>query len=183
MNSGVFFERNGMINKVAIAHGHQVNPLTLQEFSINLDALEPLRKLKAAGFILIATTNQPGLSMGLQSRHDLEEMHLLVKKELPIDDVFICPHDENDGCPCHKPKDGLLREAGHRWRLDLERSFIISENWQDAAAAHSAGCTSILISSPWNAHGHHDYIVMTLEEAVDKVLQLHELQHRLAATE
>ena len=80
MNLGVFFERNGMINKVAIAHGHQVNPLTLNEFSLNLSALEPLRKLKTAGFILLATTNQPGLSLGMQSRHDLEQMHLLVKK-------------------------------------------------------------------------------------------------------
>jgi D-glycero-D-manno-heptose 1,7-bisphosphate phosphatase len=174
MNSGVFFERNGTLIKVQILQERQVNPLTLAEFQVNQEAAAPLRRLKAAGFILIGTTNQPGLSSGLQSRLELEQMHALMRQNLPIDDVLVCPHNEGDGCPCRKPKDGLFREAAYRWRLDLDRSFIISENWQDAVAAQRLGCTSILITSPRAGHGHHDYVVSSLEEAVNKVLQLHD---------
>jgi hypothetical protein len=55
----------------------------------------------------------------------------------------------------------------------LERSFVISDKWQDAQAAHVSGCTSVLIKSPWNGSGHHDFVVSDLPGAVKKVLQLH----------
>jgi D-glycero-D-manno-heptose 1,7-bisphosphate phosphatase len=173
MRSAVFFERDGILNLAPAGPRCQVAPLTLNEFHANLAAEEPLRELKSAGFFLLATTNQPGLSRGYQSRRELDLMHGLLRKRLDLSDIFVCPHDEMDACPCRKPKPGLLVEAAFKWHVDLERSFVISDKWQDAQAAHVSGCTSVLIKSPWNGSGHHDFVVSDLPGAVKKVLQLH----------
>ena len=149
MKLGVFIERDGVLNQVRVERQHQVSPLTMEEFHVNKEAAPLLSKLKAAGLILIAATNQPGISRGYQNRREMDRMHDQLRRLLPLDDIFVCPHDETDRCPCRKPKPGLLVEAAFKWKLDLDRSFVISDKWQDAEAARTAGCTSMLISSPW----------------------------------
>src|SRR5512135_3040682 len=172
MKQGVFIERDGILNVVRVERQHQVSPLTLEEFRVNEELAPLLGKLKAAGFLLIATTNQPGLSRGYQSRRELDRMHDLLRRKLPLDEILLCPHDEIDRCPCRKPKPGLLVEAAFKWHLDLDRCFVVSDKWQDAAAAHNAGCISLLIKSPWNGSGHRDYLVTDLRAATYKILQL-----------
>ncbi|MSU20576.1 MAG: HAD-IIIA family hydrolase [Pedosphaera sp.] len=173
MKTGVFFERDGILNLVRVEKQHQVTPLTLDQFQLNEAALQPLRDLKAAGFVLFATTNQPGLSRGYQSRRDLDLMHALLRQRFGLDDVLLCAHDETDGCPCRKPRPGLLIEAAFKWHVDLDRSYVISDKWQDAQAAHVVGCTSLLIRSPWNGSGHHDFILPDLPSVVNKILRVH----------
>jgi len=181
MNQAVFFERDGILNVARIERQHQVCPLTLDEFRVN-EAIAPLLgKLKAGGFLLIATTNQPGLSRGYQSHRELDRMHELLQRKLPLDDILVCPHDETDHCPCHKPKPGLLVEAAFKWHLDLARSFVVSEKWQDAEAARMVGCTSLLVDSPWVGKVHHDFVLPDLEAIVDKIQQLRTAQRVLAA--
>lgn len=158
------------MNLVRVERGYQVTPLALDEFRLNAEAVEPLRKLKAAGFVLLVTTNQPGLSRGYQSRRELDIMHSLLRQKFPIDEVFLCPHDETDRCPCRKPKPGLLTEAAFKWHLDLDHSFVVSDKWQDAKAAHVAGCTSLLVRSPWNGTGHHDCVLNDLPAVANKIL-------------
>ena len=161
-----------MLNQVRVDRRHQVSPLTLEEFHVN-EAIAPLLgKLKAGGLVLIATTNQPGLSRGYQSRRELERMHDLLRRTLPLDDILVCPHDELDHCPCRKPKPGLLVEAAFKWHLDLESSFVISDKWQDAEAARMAGCTSLLLQSDWVGDVHHDFVLPDLDAIAGKILQL-----------
>jgi D-glycero-D-manno-heptose 1,7-bisphosphate phosphatase len=171
MRPAVFIERDGILNLAQVERSHQITPLTVGEFRINNDALELLCGLKAAGLVLIATTNQPGLSRGYQSRWELDRMHGILKQRFPLDAILVCPHDENDNCPCRKPKPGLLLEAAFRWQLDLDRSFVISDKWQDAETARVAGCTSLLLRSPWIGRGHHDFILDSLRGMVDKIAQ------------
>jgi len=173
MKSGIFFERDGILNLAKVERGHQVSPLSLDDFQLNPAALEPLQKLKAAGFVLVATTNQPGLSRGYLPRRELDRMHVLLKQRFPLDEILVCPHDESDRCPCRKPQPGLLTEAAFKWHLDLERSYVVSDKWQDAQAAHLVGCTSLLLQSPWIGKGHHDFVLSSLSEVVEKIHQFH----------
>ena len=53
MKSGIFFERDGVLNLVKVERGNQVTPLSLDEFIVNPAALDSLHKLKAAGFVLL----------------------------------------------------------------------------------------------------------------------------------
>jgi histidinol phosphatase-like enzyme len=100
-------------------------------------------------------------------------MHEAIRRELPVDDLFVCPHSDADGCTCRKPHVGLFIEAAFKWHLDLEHSFVLSDKWPDARAAAALGCTSILIRSPWNRNCRRDFTVPSMAEAVKKILQLH----------
>ncbi|MFO1475144.1 MAG: HAD-IIIA family hydrolase [Verrucomicrobiota bacterium] len=172
MKLGIFIERDGVLNKVRTERQHQVTPATLKDFEINREILPLLKQLKAAGLVLIATTNQPGLSDGSISRRELDLMHQALRRTLPIDDIFMCPHAEVDRCSCRKPKPGMLIEAKFKWHLDMDRSFVISDKWQDAEAARAAGCTSVLLKSPWVGSVHHDFLLPDFTAAVEKILQL-----------
>jgi len=173
MKSAVFFERDGVLNLVKVERGHQVAPLMLDDFQVNPEACVVLKELKAAGFVLLATTNQPGVSRGYLARRELDRMHDFLRRQLPLDDILVCPHDETDRCTCRKPHAGLLTEAAFKWHIDLERSYVVSDKWQDAQAAHVGGCTSLLLRSPWIGKGHHDFVLSSLSEAVERILQFH----------
>jgi len=172
MRAAVFIERDGILNLDRVERGQPMPPLFLEQMEPKTEALEPLRQLKAAGFLLIATTNQPGLSHGTLSRRELDRMHSILRQMFGLDDIFICPHDADDCCPCRKPKPGLLIEAAFKWHVNMERSFVISNKWQDAEAAHNAGCTSLLISSPWIGKGHRDIVLAKLADVPGKIAQL-----------
>jgi D-glycero-D-manno-heptose 1,7-bisphosphate phosphatase len=172
MKPAVFIERDGVLNTVRVEHQHQVAPLTLEEFHVNQAIAPLLNSLKAAGLLLIATTNQPGLSRGYQSRRELDRMHELLRLTLPLDDILVCPHDETDHCPCRRPKPGLLVEAGFKWHLNLDHSFVISDKWQDAEAARTVGCMSLLLESPWVGTVHHDLVLPDVAAIVAKILSL-----------
>jgi D-glycero-D-manno-heptose 1,7-bisphosphate phosphatase len=168
----IFMERDGILNLARVERQQQVAPLYLENFRVNPEAAPVLQRLKAAGFLLIATTNQPGLSLGGIARRDLDRMHDLLRRQLPLDDIFVCPHAAADHCPCRKPNPGLFKEAAFKHHLDLERSFVVSDKWQDAAAAREIGAISLLFNSEWIGRGHHDFVLPDLSSIADKILQL-----------
>ena len=172
MKTAIFIERDGILNLPRIERQHQVTPVTLEQFQVNQAAIPTLKDLKASGFILIVTTNQPGISRGTVSRRELDRMHDLLRRSFPIDEILVCPHDATDDCPCRKPQPGLLTEAAFKWHLDLERSFVISDKWQDAKAARTVGCTSMLLKSPWIGAGPHDFVMASLAAIVEKIVRL-----------
>ncbi len=181
MKLAVFIERDGILNQARIEGQHQVSPLALAEFHLNMEAIPLLKRLRAAGLVLIVTTNQPGLSRGYQSRNDLDRMHFLVRTMCRVNDILVCPHDEMDDCDCRKPKPGLLFEGAQTWDLNLSGCFVISDKWQDAEAARAAGCTSVLLKSPFLGRGHYDYVLPDLAAVVGKVLDLSATEPELAA--
>jgi len=171
MKPAVFLERDDILNHGLGRHSSR-SPLLPAQFQVNASAKEPLHLLKASGFVLIATTNQPWISRGSLTRWELDRMHRLLLKQLPLDDILVCPHEETDRCPCRKPRPGLFTEAAFKWQLDLDRSFVISDKWQDAEAAMNCGCLSLLLKSDSNGKGHHDVVMSDLKAAVDKILNL-----------
>jgi D-glycero-D-manno-heptose 1,7-bisphosphate phosphatase len=172
MKQAVFIERDGVLTAVRVEKQQQVTPQRLEDFNLHESAAPLLNKLRAAGLILIATTNQPGLSRGYLSRRELDRMHERLRKVFPLDEILVCPHDETDRCPCRKPKPGLLTEAAFKWKLNLDHSYVISDKWQDAEAARLCGCTSLLLESPWVGKVHRDFLLPDLGTIVEKILQL-----------
>lgn len=172
MKQGVFIERDGILNRTRVEGRQQLAPLALEDYRPHIEIAPLLNELRAAGLILIVTTNQPALSRGLLSRRELDRMHDNLRRTFPLDDILVCPHEEMDGCSCRKPKPGLLVEGCFKWRLDMSRSFVISDKWQDAEAARRAGLTSLLLDSPWLGAGHHDFVLPDLSSLVEKILQL-----------
>ena len=134
MKSAVFFERDGILNSCEVRGGREVSPVRMEEFRVNTDAKPLLDQLRSAGFVLIVATNQPLISQGRLTRNELDMMHAVLRRKLPIDDILVCPYDDPSH-PCCKPNPGLLIEAGFKWSLDLDQSFVIS-NKREIGRAH-----------------------------------------------
>ncbi len=173
MKAALIVERDGILNHDCVVGNKPLSPLSLGQLAPRTESIEPLRQIKAAGYLLIATTHQPKLSRGELDRRELDRMHDLLRRIFSLDDFLICPHDAADFCPCRKPKPGLLLEAAFKWHHNLEQSFVLGNKWQDAEAAHNAGCISLLLDSPWIGQGHHDLVLPSVAEAARQIARLH----------
>ena len=134
-----------MINQAIVRDGKPYPPSGVGELTIVEGAAEALRDLKQAGFLLIVVTNQPDIARGTQTRDAVETIHQALRTTLPLDDFFVCPHDDSDQCDCRKPLPGLLLRAAEKYDIDMSQSFIVGDRWRDVDAGADAGCATVWI--------------------------------------
>ncbi len=137
------------------------------------DAFEALQRLKRRGFLLIVVSNQPDVRRGTTPRHTVEEIHAWLAAQLPLDDVFVCYHDDADACACRKPLPGLIFEAVAKYGIDTNVSYLIGDRWRDIDAGAAAGCRTIFIDRRYNERSPasaQDATVSSLPEAVDWII-------------
>lgn len=149
----VFLDRDGVVNRALIRDGKPYPPRNVEELEIEPGVPEALAALKGCGFLLLVVTNQPDVARGAQQRAVIEAMHEKLRAALPIDDFFVCYHDDRDGCGCRKPKPGLLLQAAERYQLDLARCYLIGDRWRDIDAGHAAGCQTAWIDRGYAERG------------------------------
>jgi D-glycero-D-manno-heptose 1,7-bisphosphate phosphatase len=104
-----------------------------------------LLRLHERGFLLLVATNQPDVATGEFKRVDVDAIHTHLARMLPLDDIFVCFHQDADRCECRKPLPGLLLTAATRYDLDLPASFLIGDRWRDIAAGQGAGVRTVFI--------------------------------------
>ncbi|MHB8731332.1 MAG: D-glycero-alpha-D-manno-heptose-1,7-bisphosphate 7-phosphatase [bacterium] len=171
--AAVFLDRDGVLNEALVRDGRPYTPARPEDVTIVPGAANALAALKRAGFRLICVTNQPDVGRGLQTRDDVEAINRVVMRALPLDDILVCYHRDEDGCSCRKPRPGLLLDAAARHALDLGRSFMIGDRWRDIDAAHAAGCRSVLLDYGYAERGpvhRPDRRVRTIGEAAAWIL-------------
>src|SRR3546814_8757383 len=78
-------------------------------------------------------------------------MHARLAAAMPIDAVYVCPHDSGDRCDCRKPAPGMLLTAAAELDLDLAASYMVGDRWRDVGAGRAAGCTTVLIECGYAA--------------------------------
>jgi D-glycero-D-manno-heptose 1,7-bisphosphate phosphatase len=147
MKRAVFLDRDGVINTGVVRDGKPFAPLTVEEFHIAPGVPEALASLRAAGFLLIVTTNQPDVSRGAAKREEVDAIHAHMRATLPLDDVFVCFHDDKDLCVCRKPKPGLIYAAAFKYEVQVSRSYMVGDRWRDIGSGKNAGCTTILVNA------------------------------------
>lgn len=113
-------------------------------------SLEAIARLTQAGFRVVVATNQAGLGRGLFDMATLNAMHDKMHKAVNqlggrIDAVFFCPHAQDAGCACRKPKPGMLREIAARFDLALAGVPVIGDSLRDLQAASAAGARPVLV--------------------------------------
>ena len=146
--AAVFLDRDGVLNEsYAGPDGLPRPPSSLAEYVLTPGAIDACEQLRALGYLLIVVTNQPDVARGTQRREVVETIHERLRRDLPLDDIRVCYHDDADACACRKPKPGLLVEAARDWGIDLASSFMIGDRWRDVEAGHGAECTTILVGS------------------------------------
>ena len=173
-NRAVFLDRDGVINRPFVRDGKPFPPPTPQELELLPGVSEALHELKSHGYELLVVTNQPDVGRGKQSREALEAMHKALATSLPVDDILVCCHTDEDKCDCRKPLPGMLLEAGRRHNIDMASSFMVGDRWRDIEAGYNAGCKTILIDYGYSERAPDrvpDLRVGSLREAADWIIR------------
>jgi len=142
----IMVDRDGVLNEVV--HGGYVT--RWQDFRWIKNSREALGRLRAAAADLAIVTNQAAIGKGLATDQGIEEIHrrMLASVSPPtlrLQDIYVCPHLEEDKCDCRKPRPGLLLKALRDHHQDPSRSLMIGDTWRDAQAAAEAGVPFFLV--------------------------------------
>jgi len=144
-----------------------------------------IRGLNDAGLAVIVITNQSGVARGYFPESLVSEVHARMRRELQsqgahLDGIYYCPHSSADACDCRKPKIGMMHQAAREHHLDIARSFVVGDRYNDMELAFRAGCKSIFVRTGYglgeeNWHAHQwprqpDALVDNLAQAVDWIL-------------
>jgi D-glycero-D-manno-heptose 1,7-bisphosphate phosphatase len=141
LRPAAFFDRDGVLN---VDRGFVHKPDDLVWIP---GAMQAVRLLNEAGYIVIVVTNQSGVARGYYDEADVHDFHAHMQGELRlqgahIDAFYFCPHHPEGNiaryaitCDCRKPRTGLLEQATRGWEIDLSRSFLIGDRDGDMVAA------------------------------------------------
>jgi histidinol-phosphate phosphatase family protein len=135
----VFVDRDGTIGGT----GHFIHP---NDFELYPYSQEAIRLMKDHGCKIIAFTNQHNISKG---RATVEEFTRQFEA-YGFDAAYICVHEPEDGCDCHKPRPGMLHRAAEELGLDLKRCAVVGDvGSTDMLAAAAVGAVKVLVKTGW----------------------------------
>jgi D-glycero-D-manno-heptose 1,7-bisphosphate phosphatase len=159
-------------------------------------AVEGMRALRDAGFLLAIATNQPAPAKGQFSAEAVRRTNdalvsRLQSEGLPIAAVEVCMHHPEGGsggdpalvqpCSCRKPKPGMPNALVTRLGADRSSSWMIGDSGTDVEAGRAAGLRTALVLAPnrcelcplrFGPAGHPpDVHGATLQELADAILR------------
>jgi D-glycero-D-manno-heptose 1,7-bisphosphate phosphatase len=155
----VFLDRDGTINEQMGYINH------VSRFVLLPQAIPAIRRLKDAGLKVVVVTNQSGAARGYYPPFLVEEVHdymkhLLAAGGAPLDGIYACLHGPDEGCPCRKPKPGLIIQASRDLDLDLSCSYVVGDRYDDLETAANAGLKGILVLTGYGL-GEYEYFSHT----------------------
>jgi D-glycero-D-manno-heptose 1,7-bisphosphate phosphatase len=141
----VFLDRDGVLNRALVRNRRPYAPRHLGEFRLLPGTAEAVRELKSVGFLIIVVTNQPDVGHGLTTPQTLAAMHARLNERLPVDAILVCPHRQDAGCACRKPKPGMIHHAQTDWGIDVSRSYLVGDRSTDIVAGRAAGLYTVFL--------------------------------------
>jgi D-glycero-D-manno-heptose 1,7-bisphosphate phosphatase len=120
-------------------------------------AVEGLRLLDSAGYILVVITNQSGVARGCFDESTCKAVNehfreILAGQGVPIAATYFCPHlpgakvkEYDQVCECRKPGKGLFEQAARQFDIDFARSWAIGDSIRDLEPAKELGARTVLV--------------------------------------
>jgi D-glycero-D-manno-heptose 1,7-bisphosphate phosphatase len=142
----VFLDRDGVLNRSEVRRGKPFAPSRPEDFRLLPGVAMAVDLLRQADFLVIVVTNQPDIGNGLVDAAVVEAMHAKLRARVSVNDIRVCPHRQDEGCACRKPKPGMLLEAARDWKIDLKNSYMVGDRNGDIIAGKAAGCYTLLIN-------------------------------------
>jgi D-glycero-D-manno-heptose 1,7-bisphosphate phosphatase len=168
----VFLDRDGVLNRALVRNRKPYAPRSLHEFRLLPGTAEAVRELKSVGFLVVVVTNQPDVGHGLTTPQTLAAMHARLSERLPVDAILVCPHRQDAGCACRKPKPGMIHQAESDWGINIRRSYLVGDRSTDIVAGRAAGLYTVFLDRGYAEPllEPPDARVGSLRQAVRKIL-------------
>lgn len=110
---------------------------------VKIELLPRVKQLLAPmrDHLIFVVTNQAGIKRGRLTLAQVESaLHGLDAALGGLLTAWqICPHDNDDGCACRKPRAGMITELAAVHGIDLKASTMVGDQATDAEAARNAG--------------------------------------------
>jgi len=152
-NTAVFLDRDGTINE-------EVGYLdSLDKLKIIPSAYEAIRLINESGMKVVVISNQAGVARGFFTEDFVKLTHehlqtALRQQGATIDNFYYCPHHPTEGiepyrkdCNCRKPAPGMLLRAVQDLNIDLTRSYLVGDRFNDMEAGKKIGVRGILVKT------------------------------------
>ena len=120
-------------------------------------ALEAMKRLADAGFLLVMVTNQSGVGRGYFTMADVENVHAKIRADLAalgvtLAAVYTAPEAPAQPSRGRKPSPAFLFDARDAFGLDLARSYMVGDKLIDLEAGWNAGVKrSLLVRTGYGA--------------------------------
>jgi D,D-heptose 1,7-bisphosphate phosphatase len=156
-HAAAFVDRDGTLNEEA-GYIDRLERLVLYPY-----AIDAIRLLHQAGYLVVVMTNQAGVALGLYDEAFVHETARYLAAEAKrggtlIDGHYYCPHSPDAAveryrvsCECRKPQPGMALQAARDLDIDLARSVVIGDRWRDLAVASAVGARGILVRTGYGA--------------------------------
>lgn len=141
----IFLDRDGTINrdrKDAIR--------TPEQFTFHAGVKGALRTLRDLGYRLAVVTNQDAVAWGWITERALGRIHAKLLRELArtgitLENVYYCPHELDDRCPCRKPNAGMLLAACKDLGVSPRDAWMIGDRPDDILAGKAIGALTAFV--------------------------------------
>jgi D-glycero-D-manno-heptose 1,7-bisphosphate phosphatase len=144
----LFLDRDGVIN-------HEIQDTYVRnwkEFIFYPQAAENIAYFNTRFQHLFLATNQRGVTKGIMTLSDLENIHAHMLKEIKkkggrIDRIYFCLDAENSS-PCRKPNPGMAFQALREFpETSLKKSLMIGNNVSDMLFGKNAGMKTVFLKT------------------------------------
>lgn len=173
MSAAVFLDRDGTLNAPVVRDGRSYPPDRAADLALLDGVAGACAELSAAGLKLICITNQPDIARGTQDAGRVAAINARLRDLVALDDIEVCPHDDDDRCACRKPLPGMILRAAARHDIDLRRSVTVGDRWRDIEAGSNAGTHTVFIDWGYSERRppSADLTVGDLKESVPWILK------------
>ena len=181
-NKAVFFDRDGTL----IESINDEPPRLPSEVKFKEGAIECLRQLSKAGFMLFLISNQPDLAKKKASQDSLLKVHNQFNKLLVNSGIFFerynyCYHHPEGldplysyVCKCRKPSPYFILISKEDSHIDLNRSWMVGDRNVDIECGKRAGVRTILLTDKKSVRGRKSKLnhkVSSLKDVASLILK------------
>lgn len=155
MNKAVFFDRDGVINKlVEREDGSFTSPFSFNEFRLYPNVNGSFALLKKYNYKIFVVTNQPHLNNELPYE-ELVKINEYLTETFPIDAIRFCSDRESN---FFKPKTGMIEQLIEQFNIDRSSSYLIGDRWRDIVAGHNSNLKTIFLGYKYTSPKEYENI-------------------------
>ncbi len=161
----IFFDRDGTlidIPKHKFSKPKSFN--NLNQVHLRKEVIEVCSLLKKK-YLLMLFTNQPDVTRRKNSKINVENINLFLKKKLYLDNILV-NYSDNEEDYFRKPNPGMLFYAEKKFDIDLKNSYVVGDRWRDIDAGSAAKCKTIFIDKNYSEklNCRPDFIVKNIKQ-------------------